>query len=114
MPVAITVTEQIKSDLELVVRGTMVFSGTYPTGGEPISLAGLGIKTNKLTPKVMEIVPQVPAGFILSYDYTNAKCFVHCNTAGGANAGLGEHTNATYVAGVVSPAVHRFEAILNP
>jgi hypothetical protein len=113
MPVAITVTEQVRSDTELIVRGTMVFSGTYPTGGEPISLAGLGIKTNKLTPKKMDIFPLVPAGFVLSYDYTNAKCFVHCNTAGGANGALGEHTNATYVAGVIT-VVHKFEAILAP
>lgn len=114
MPVAITVTEQFRRDLELIVRGTMVFSGTYPTGGEPISFAGLAIKTNKLTPKKLDIFPLVPAGYIIQYDYTNAKCFVFTNTAGGAsNNPLGEHTNATYVAGVIT-AVHNYELVLAP
>lgn len=114
MAVAITITEQIRTDLELVVRGTMVFSGNYAAGGEPISFSGLGIKTNKLTPKKLDIYPVVPAGFVMQYDYTNAKCMFFTNTAGGANAPLGEHTAAAYVAGIISPAVHRFELVLNP
>lgn len=113
MPVAITVTEQFKRDTELIVRGTMVFSGAYPAGGEPISFASLGIRTNKLTPKALTVYPLVPAGFVLSYDYTNAKLFVHLNTAGGANAPLGEHTAATYVAGLIT-VVHRYELVLAP
>jgi hypothetical protein len=114
MPVAITVTEQFKRDLELVVRGTMVFSGTYPTGGEPISFAGLGIKTDKLTPKKLDVFSVVPSGALPFYDYTNAKCFFFMNTAGGVNAPLGEHSAVTYVASIISPLVWRYELILAP
>lgn len=114
MPVAIVVTEQIRTDLELLVRGTMVFSGTYPTGGEPISFAGLGIKSNKLTPKRLDIYPSIPAGWILGYDYTNAKCMVFTNSSGGANLPLTELGAVAYPAGIISPAVHRFELVLNP
>lgn len=75
----------------------IVASGTYPTNGDPVDFAPLiGITTRQ--PDHVSISGK--AGFVYQYDYANKKVFVYTNTAGAANAPLGEHTAATYAAGV--------------
>lgn len=105
MPIAITVTRQDKNDIYLIIVGTIALSGTYPTGGETVAIAGL--KTSKTTP--LSFMATGKAGFQYQYDYANAKLMVRVNDAGGANAPMGEHTNATYAAGVSGDTI-TFEA----
>jgi len=75
----------------------IVASGSYPTNGDAADFAPLiGITSRQ--PDFVDIVGK--AGFEYQYDYVNKKMFVYTNTAGGANAPLGEHTAAGYAAGV--------------
>ena len=64
MPIAvalITDTSQIDSTLnEFIVDGTLTLTGTYPTNGDTLSLASLGIPSNSLPNKV-EITETTPA-----------------------------------------------------
>lgn len=76
-------------------------SGTYPTGGDPVDFAGFAPLGRQ--PKAVIIFGK--AGFVYQYDLANKKMFVYCNTAGGANNALGEHTNAAYVAGVTGDVI---------
>jgi hypothetical protein len=76
---------------------SIVASGSYATGGDPLDFAPLVGYTNR-QPSFVDINGK--AGFEYKYDLANKKMFVYCNTAGGANAALGEHTAATYAAGV--------------
>lgn len=86
----------------MVVQGRLTFSGSYATGGDPFNFANqFGFTDN--SPFYVLIFGI--AGFIYQYDYTNNKIFVYCNTAGGANAALGEHTAAGYAAGVSGDTV---------
>lgn len=108
MAVAITVTRSTKAQEGWRVMGTLVLSGTYPTGGEPVDLKPLPRMFSSKKPDVVDVNGK--AGFSYQYDLLNEKLFVYSNTAGGANAPLGEHTAATYAAGV-SGDVITFDAI---
>lgn len=76
----------------------LTLSGTYPTLGDPVDFVGLAPLAKQ--PKYVQIMSK--AGFVYQYDLANKKLITYCNTAGGANAALGEHTNATYVAGILA------------
>jgi hypothetical protein len=106
MPVAITVLKKGGDGRSRSILGTLALSGTYPTNGDPVDFGPLDRIQRQ--PDIVEVVGK--AGFVYQYDVENKKLFVYCNTAGGANGALGEHTNATYVAGVSGDTV-RFEAI---
>lgn len=80
------------------VIGTIALSGTYPALGEPWSLQSLPRMFTGRKPD--SVVVTGKAGFVYQYDIANEKLIVYSNTAGGANAPLGEHTAATYAAGV--------------
>lgn len=80
----------------------VVPSGTYPTGGDAADFGGLIGYTDK---QPIDVDIRGKAGFVYQYDYQNKKMFVYCNTAGGANAPLGEHTNIAYVAGVTGDVI---------
>jgi len=54
-PNAIDVTQQ-----EFIVDGTVVFAGSYPTNGDTLSFAGLGIPSNQIPNKV-ELFEATPA-----------------------------------------------------
>lgn len=106
MPLATSVIKRKSDGQGLVVLGRITFSGTYPTGGDTLDLSKLAGITNR-QPDIVLITGK--AGFIYQYDHTNKKVIVFCNTAGGANAALGEHTNVAYVAGITGDDV-RFMA----
>ena len=102
MAIAITVTQEHNLGDVLMVRGTFVFSGTYPTGGEVLTgFAGLV----KSTLKALDMLIHGKGGFVYTYDEAANKVQVFVNTAGGANAPLGEHTAAGYVGGVSGDVV---------
>lgn len=86
----------------LTAAFSIVASGTYPTGGDTLDFGLLVGYTNR-QPSVVQI--QGIAGFIYQYDSVNKKMLVYCNTAGGANAALGEHTNVAYVAGILADTI---------
>lgn len=102
MAVAITVTKEhdLGSGLFLV-RGTLVFSGTYPTGGEAFSLVGTVHSLG--TPLFFLAVGK--AGFVYEYDKSANKVMVFTNSAGGVNAALTEHSAVAYVAGVTGDTI---------
>lgn len=102
MAVSLAVLKRSKSGNGIDAQVQLTFSGTYPTGGEAVSFeAAVGI-TNRPPSNVMVAGK---AGFLYQYDSLNKKVLVLCNTAGGANLRMDEHTAATYVAGVSGDVV---------
>ena len=97
MPLTITSFKRKADGQGILAQGVIVASGTYPTGGDSLDISKAIGFTNR-RPDLVLITGK--AGFIYQYDHVNKTMFVYCNTAGGANAALGEHTNAGYVAGV--------------
>lgn len=87
----------------IAIFGTLTPSGTYPAAnGDPIDFGVIAGFSNK-QPLFVEICGK--AGFVYTYDYVNKSLRVWVNTAGGANAALGEHTNVGYVAGVTGDII---------
>lgn len=86
-------------------------SGTYPTGGDPFDFTGfLGFMGRLptavlITGKAGFIYQWAGNGSAANRTVANQKMLVFCNTAGGANAALGEHTNIAYVAGVTGDVI---------
>jgi hypothetical protein len=85
------------------VFGRLVASGNYSTGGDTVDFTALGSYWRSKDPLFVEI--QGKAGFVYQYDVENKKVLVYSNTAGGANAPLGEHTAAAYAAGVTGDVI---------
>jgi hypothetical protein len=85
------------------VFGTLVASGNYAANGDVVDFTQLGSILRAKDPLFVDI--QGKAGFIYQYDITNKKVLVYSNTAGGANAPLGEHTAAAYAAGVTGDTI---------
>lgn len=81
----------------IIVTASIVASGSYATGGDALDFAPLAGLTTK-QPDFVQV--EGIAGFVYQYDGVAKKLLVYSNTAGGANAPLGEHTAATYAAGV--------------
>lgn len=79
--------------------GTIVFSGSYATGGEAINLASVMNIPNP--PLQVTVLGQ--AGYIYQWDRTNNKLMVR-QSAAAANP-LGELPAAAYPAGVTSDIV---------
>lgn len=102
MPATLTVTKQWHDGKVLNVIGTVVLTGSYPTGGDPLDLTGKGIQTAQ-KPIIARIDTRT-GGFKTTYipgtSLANGKVKVMVNDAGGANAAMGEHTAASYVAGL--------------
>lgn len=90
------------------IFGTIVASGNYATGGDTVDFTQLGSIIRAKDPLFVEI--QGIAGFVYQYNPVTKKVLVYCNTAGGANAPLGEHTAAAYAAGVSGDTI-RIRAI---
>lgn len=82
----------------IMVPGTLAASDSYATGGDAVDFRQLGSIYRAKDPYL--VIAMGKAGFVYQYDYANRKMLVFCNTAGGANAALGEHTAAAYAAGV--------------
>ena len=89
----------------LKIYGRLTPSGSYAAGGDVVDFAL--IAPSRKQPVTVNIKGK--SGFIYSYDLANKKVQVWCNTAGGSNTALGEHTAAALVAGVTGDTVE-FEA----
>lgn len=108
MAVAVTVLEKHKETREVKIFGTVVFSGSY--AGPPGDVLDLGPYNPLISSRPPDRVIVVGnAGFIYSYDKVNKTFRIWTNSAGGANAGLTEHTAAAVVAGVTGDTIF-FEA----
>lgn len=103
MPVVVTLQEKHKDNREIKVLATVVFSGTYASGGEPYDAGPLNPFISARPPDRCIVVGN--AGFIYSYDKALKLIHIWCNVAGGANNGLGEHTNVAVVAGVLADII---------
>jgi hypothetical protein len=101
---ALTGTRLKRADAGGMVTGlfSVVASGSYATGGDSIDFNPLMGFINR---QPDQVIITGKAGFVYQYDLINKKMFVYCNTAGGANAALGEHTAATYAAGVAGDSI---------
>lgn len=105
MPLAATVVNSSSSGAAgWEAIGTLVLSGTYPTGGEPWSLQAYPRMFSSRKPD--SVIVTGKAGFIYQYDIANEKLLVMVNSAGGANLPLIEHTAITYVAGVSGDSIN--------
>ncbi len=81
---------------------TLTPSGSYATGGDSIDfVTSLGY-TNR-QPDFVTVIGK--AGFVYMYDYTAKKLLVFCNTAGGADAALGELSAGAYPVGVTGDVI---------
>lgn len=83
-------------------------SGNYVAGGEVVAPTLESLHPLGRSPDFVKV--EGKAGFVFQYDYTNKKLLTYCNTAGAANAALGEHTAVAYVAGITGVA-HKSVAI---
>ena len=102
MAVTLTMLKRSKGGSGLRALVQVVFSGNYPANGEPVDFSAVVGFTNR-EPDDVDVMGK--AGFVYQYDPVNDKILVYCNTAGGANAPLGEHTAAAYAAGVTGDSI---------
>ena len=102
MALALTMLKRNKAGSGLKALVQLTFSGNYPAGGELMDISAVVGFSNR-EPDDVNIYGK--GGFVYQYDAANDKVFVYCNTAGGANAPLGEHTAAAYAAGVAADIV---------
>lgn len=56
---------------QVMVRGTLDFDSSYPTGGESLTAANLGLRV------LDHIVIHPHSGLVFAYDYTNAKVLAY-------------------------------------
>jgi hypothetical protein len=89
----------------MIIHCRLTASGNYSAGGDALDFSTLG-KFSKKQPKA--VIVRGMAGFIYLYDLVNKKLLVFCNTAGGVNAALGEHSAAALVAGVTGDTIDAF------
>lgn len=102
---AITITQKSMAGKYTIVTGTIVFSGSYATGGDAMVLTGLQIP-GTVAPRFVFVTGQ--GGYMYQYVGTtrsNGKVKVFQATTTGANIPLAEHTAAAYAAGVSSDGV---------
>lgn len=95
-----------KDDRVFKAYYTLVFSNNYATNGETCDLRAKGLTGNDV-PLFVNI--RGKAGFTYEYVYgTNlgdGKVIIRCNTAGGSNNALGEHTAAAVDAAVLADVI---------
>jgi hypothetical protein len=77
-------------------------SGNYVAGGEVLAPTIESMNAGGKSPD--KVIVDGKAGFVFMYDYAAKKLLVFTNTAGAANAALGEHTAIAYVANVTAVA----------
>lgn len=94
-----------------IVKGTMVPSGNYVTGGEVPSPSFASFNPVNREPDIVLIKGR--SGFFYVYDDTNKKIQVRVATTTGTNIPLAEHTAVAYVAAVTSDVIE-FVAIYLP
>jgi hypothetical protein len=109
MSTAITVTDVSDLGKDFLVTGTIAFGNdTYPASGGLLLTFATGSQSRipvKTAPRVFQISSK--AGFIYELgaapvDINTMYLQIWTNSAGGSNAALTEHSNASNVAGVQS------------
>lgn len=100
MAVVTSVTSKIKFDNGYDIVVLLTFSGSYPASGEPLDFGLLSGITNR-QPKYVEVQGNT-AAVVFTYDKTLKTIRIWCNSAGGANGVLTEHTAAAYIASVTA------------
>ncbi len=86
----------------LIAAFTVTPSGSYVTNGEVLAPTLESMHFQGKAPD--SVFVDGKAGFVFQYDHVAKKLLTYCNTAGGANGALGEHTAAAYVAGITGVA----------
>ncbi len=105
--VALTVNRVSTHGKFVIMSGTLVFSGSYPTGGETLNLNGLQIP-GTVPPRMVLVTGETGAGYAYTHSAASrsaGKVKVFVEQTVGTNTLLAEHTAATYVAGVTSDTV---------
>ena len=91
---------QVVGTLKVTFR-TLTFDSSYPTGGEPLTAADLGLST------VVFATAQNKSGYSFEYDIANAKLlayWVDTSTDGAAMAQVADTTDLNALSGVVIQA----------
>jgi len=108
MALAVTAVKNETADRVQIIKGTIVASGSYSTGGDALDLTPLAPQIGVGRVPFLVVIQGV-AGYQYQYvpgaTLAAGKMQVFCNTAGGANLGLGEHTAAAYNAGVTGDTI---------
>lgn len=111
MPIAVTTLDSWHDSKRQHVTGSLVFSGTYPTGGDTLNFQSVKGALSSLTP--VECVVHGNSGhlyeFVFGTTIANGKVMVRIATTTSGNLGLSEHSNAAYDATVTGDTV-RFHA----
>ena len=84
--------------------GTIAFDSSYPTGGEALTAANVGLGV------LDHITITSKGGYVFEYDYTNSKVLVYVEeavAAGGPLLEVADTTNLATVTGVKFRAVGR-------
>lgn len=111
MAAAVTVSGIKKESLGRVkeIVFPIVFSGTYASGGDTLDLTDVAKAYGMSTRVPYDVQIRGKAGFLYQFEAgtTPANCKIHVftNSAGGVNAALTEHSNATVVAGVTGDTI---------
>ncbi len=71
MALTVAVTEHFTNGNKRAVRGTIAFDASYPTGGEALTAATLGLSV------IDEITFTPTSGFVFEYDHTNATVLAY-------------------------------------
>jgi hypothetical protein len=108
MALAVTAVKNETADRIQIIKGTIVASGSYTGGGDTLDLTPLAPQIG-IGRVPFLVVIQSAAGYQYTYvpgaTLAAGKMQVWCNTAGGANLGLGEHTTAAYNAAVIADVI---------
>lgn len=112
MPIAVTTTDSWHDSKRLHVIGTLVFSGTYPTGGDTLNFQSVKGVLSSLPPSDVKIHGNSGHAyeFVLGTTIANGLVMVRIATTTSGNVGLSQHSNAAYDATVTADVV-RFHAI---
>lgn len=102
MALALSNVKRKADGMGIIITGKITPSGNYATGGDDLDFSKVAGITNR---RPDFVIVAGMAGFVYQYDVANKKLLVFCNTAGGANAALGEHTAVGYVAGVTGDTI---------
>lgn len=94
MPASVTVSKRTIFGNKKVCVGTVAFDSSYPTGGEAVSYANLGLAN------VDFVQVSSAAGYVFEYDHTNKKVkayWVDTTTDGAAMAEVADTTDLSAV-----------------
>lgn len=112
MPIAVVTTDSWHDSKRLHVVGSLTFSGSYATGGDALSWAGVKGVLSSLPP--VECVVHGNSGhlyeFVFGTTIANGLLMVRIATTTAGNVGLSQHSAAAYDATVTGDVV-RFHAI---